>query len=131
MAKDFFDKELSEWNVRDFHGYMNYLTEKQFGVKYAPMRSWKMEQGMLGNIVGTKTKEGSHDKRLIKAFIDITFSEYKATQQYPAPTFGFVWTYRQSDLQRAEKKLGNQDRTKETKKEIESNSSDIDDWLLS
>ncbi|RPF54793.1 hypothetical protein [Abyssicoccus albus] len=128
---DYMDKNIEEWNVRDFHGYMNYITDKKFGVKYAPMRSWKMEQGMLGNIVGTKTKEGSHDKRLIKAFIDLTFSEYKPTDQYPAPTFGFVWTYRQSDLQRVEKSLSKQKHEKETKEELNENKTDIDDWLLS
>ncbi|AVP37475.1 hypothetical protein [Staphylococcus felis] len=132
MAKQYYEISVDEWNVNHFFGYMDDLTDKKFGVNYAPMRSWNFERGLIGNIVGTKKKQGSHERRLIKAFIDLTFSEYKATEQYPAPTFGFLWTYRQSDLQRAQKQLRSVAEASKSRELISNdNSNDLDDWFLS
>lgn len=128
-AKQFDEIEVSEWNVNHFFGYMNKLTVDKFGVNYAPMRSWNFERGLIGGIIGTKKKAGTHDKELVKAFIDLTFSEYKASAQYPAPMFGFVWTYRQGDLQRVQLTIRNQQLTEQATEEVKSDS--IDDWLLS
>ena len=102
MATNYTDKPVEKWNVRDFHAYMQAEHLRRYGVSYAPMRSWRTEQGLLGNIVGTAKKEGTHDKALIKRFIDRCFASYKPTAQYPGISFGFMWTYMQRELQLAE-----------------------------
>jgi len=76
-----------------------------------------------------KSYRTNRDKELVKEFIDLTFSEYKSSEQYPAPTFGFVWTYRQGDLQRAQINIRKQQSTEQASEEIQSDS--LDDWLLS
>jgi len=102
MSIDYTQKPVEKWNVRDFHAYMQDEHLRRYGVSYAPMRSWRTEQGLLGNIIGTAKKEGTHDKALIKAFIDRCFANYKPNANYPGISFGFMWTYMQRELQLAE-----------------------------
>lgn len=101
-TKTYAEKPVEKWNVRDFHAYLQAEHQRRFNVIYAPMKSWRTEQGLLGNIVGTAKKKGTHDKALIKAFIDRCFANYKPTQDYPGISFGFMWTYMQRELQLAE-----------------------------
>lgn len=99
-AKDWHSRPIEEWNVTTFHAYMIDRHKELFGVDYAPFRSWRLEQGLIGGIVGTQKKEGTHDKALIKDFIDETFETYEPTPEYPGTSFGFMWTYRQNVLQK-------------------------------
>lgn len=132
MSKQHYEVPVEEWNVNHFFGYMNDLSERNFGVSYAPMRSWNFERGLIGNIIGTKKKEGTHDKLLVKSFIDYTFSQYKPSTQFPAPTFGFLWTYRQTDLQRVQKDYRQKQEVVKTHEIfIEDINENLDEWFLS
>lgn len=102
MTKHYTEIPVDKWNVKHFHAYLSDEHQRKFNVSYAPMKSWRTEQGLLGNIVGTAKKAGTHDKALIKAFIDRCFANYKPTQDYPGISFGFMWTYMQRELQLAE-----------------------------
>lgn len=125
MSTNYETKPVEKWNVRDFHAYMQAEHLRKFGVSYAPMRSWRTEQGLLGNIIGTAKKEGTHDKALIKRFIDRCFASYKPTAQYPGISFGFMWTYMQRELQMAELDARREKVAEQASEEME----DIAEWL--
>lgn len=101
-ASSWRERSIYDWNTTTFHAYMQDLHKELFGVDYVPFRNWQVEVGMLGNAIGTKTKEGKYDKKVIKEFIDLTFHNYRPTPQYPGVSFGFLWSYRKQDLQRAQ-----------------------------
>lgn len=118
-------KPVEKWNVRDFHVYMQAEHLRKFGVSYAPMRSWRTEQGLLGNIIGTAKKDGTHDKALIKAFIDRCFANYKPNANYPGISFGFCWTYMQRELQLAEIDARRQAEVAQANEDVE----ELSEWL--
>ena len=89
------------------------------------MRSWRMEQGLLGNLIGTARKQGTHDKAIIKRFIDEAFATYKPTPQYPGINFGFIYTYRRNILQR----LQAEENRKKERQENEATLDDLAEWL--
>src|SRR5690554_6946012 len=125
MATNYTDKPVEKWNVRDFHTYMQAEHLRRYGVSYAPMRSWRTEQGLLGNIIGTAKKAGTHDKALIKAFIDRCFANYKPNANYPGISFGFMWTYMQRELQLAELDAKRAEAVAQASEEME----DLAEWL--
>jgi len=101
-ATDWQNRNIDDWNTTTFHAYMQARHRELFNCEYAPMRSWQMEQGMLGRLIGTRSKEGTHDKAVIKRFIDEAFETYKPTAKYPGTNFGFIYSYRRNILQRIE-----------------------------
>ena len=129
MATDYTQKPVEKWNVRDFHGYLQAEHLRRFGVSYAPMRSWRTEQGLLGNIVGTTKKEGTHDKALIKAFIDRCFANYTPSAQYPGISFGFMWTYMQRELQLAELDAKKAEESSRAMAKAETELEGLSEWL--
>lgn len=94
--KEFGKIMVAEWNVLSFTEYLKFKHEEVFGIPYAPFQGWRAEQGMLGNIIGTKTKERKYDNYIVKNFIDKSFDTYTPTGDYPGTSFGFSWTYRQN-----------------------------------
>lgn len=93
-------KPLTDWNVKDFHTYMQAEHLRLFNVDYRPQASWGREQGLLGGLIGTARKPGTADKALVKAFIDECFATYKPTAMYPGTSFGFSYQYRSNVWQR-------------------------------
>src|SRR5690625_4296126 len=101
-ASDWRARDIDDWNTLTFTEYLKDKHREIFGIEYAPMRSWRMEQGQIGRLIGTKTKEGTHSKAVVKRFIDEAFKTYKPTAQYPGTNFGFIYSYRRNILQRIE-----------------------------
>lgn len=100
------EKPIEKWTVRDFHNYLMNEHSRILGVQYVPFRSWRVEQGLLGGIIGTTGKNGktgTHGKATIKDFIDNCLATYKPTKDYPGISFGFMWTYKKNYLQQLEK----------------------------
>src|SRR5690625_400728 len=127
-AKDWQARDIDDWNVTSFTEYLRDKHREIFGIEYAPMRSWRMEQGQIGRLIGTRTKVGTHSKAVVKRFIDEAFESYKPTPQYPGTNFGFIYAYRRNILQRleAEEKAG----SKREKAQGEAPSLDeLADWL--
>ena len=121
------NKPIEKWTVRDFHNYLIAEHERLFGVGYVPYRSWSIEQGLLGSIIGTtgkKGKPGTHDKALIKSFIDKCMGSYKPSANYPGISFGFMWTYQRNYLQQLEKEANAKNVAASYKKESEQVGSD-------
>lgn len=93
-------KAVADWNVRDFHTYMQALHRERFNVDYRPQAGWGREQKLLGELIGTARKPGTADKALVKAFIDECFATYRPTAAYPGTNFGWLWQYRSNVWQR-------------------------------
>lgn len=98
-SKDFNNLMIAEWNVLTFTEYIKHKHVEVFGIPYAPFRSWGLEQGLLGDLIGTKSKERKYSNYLVKRFIDKAFETYKPTSKYPGTSFGFSYTYRREVLQ--------------------------------
>lgn len=101
MAKHYTELPVEKWNTKHFTDYLTAEHKRIFGVDYVPFGGvWAKERGMIGGAIGTARKPGSHDKALIKTFIDVCFAEYTPTRDYPGTNFGFMWSYRKNVLQR-------------------------------
>lgn len=132
MAKDYTDKDVHDWNVNDFIAYMDDKHQEYHGLPMAPMRSWSAERGLVGTVVGTKTKTGKHDKEVVRRFIDYTFSNYKPSRQYPTTSFMFMYTYRQQDLIRIMAEYQQEKKEAEAQaKQSEGIGDEILDWFSS
>jgi|SRR5690625_2329487 len=115
-ATDWQARDIEDWNTTTFTAYMQDKHRELFGCEYVPMRNWAMEQGMIGRLIGTRTKKGSHSKETVKRFIDEAFETYRPTKQYPGTNFGFIYSYRRNILQRIEAEELRKEQRKESEK---------------
>lgn len=114
-AKDWRNRPLETWNTTTFCAYLTDHHRELFGIDYAPMGGWRMEQGMIGRLIGTggkNPKPRTASNALVKAFIDETFASYTPTPEWPGTSFGFMWAYRKADWQRLQAAELAQDRRK-------------------
>src|SRR5690625_541213 len=127
-AKDWRNRDIDDWNVTSFTEYLRDKHRELFGIEYAPMRSWRMEQGQIGRLIGTRTKAGTHSKAVIKRFIDEAFETYKPTREYPGTNFGFIYAYRRNILQRLEAEEATESKREKARTEVPS-LDELSDWL--
>lgn len=132
-AKDWRNRDLSDWNVVSFTEYLRDKHREMFGIEYKPFGgTWGMEQGKLGDLIGTQSRNNPKPRRypnaLVKRFIDETFANYKPSEQYPGTSFGWVWTYRGSDWQRLEAEWVRQEQRKQAREEAPS-LSELSEWF--
>lgn len=129
-AKDWRNRDIEDWNTTTFTHYLQDKHREMFGIEYVPMRGWRMEQGQLGRLIGTKSKEGTHSKAVVKRFIDEAFAEYKPTKEWPGTNFGFIYAYRRQILQRVEAEEVAEERRQERQQAVEDvDYTELDDWL--
>ena len=129
-AKDWRNRDIDDWNTTTFTSYMADKHREEFGCEYVPMRNWGFEQGQIGRLIGTKTKEGTTSKAVVKRFIDEAFAEYKPTKDWPGTSFGFIYSYRRNILQRVQAEESEKVRREERAAEVEDVSyDDLSDWL--
>lgn len=103
-AKDWRNRNIEDWTVLSFTEYLKDKHAELFGIPYVPFRSWGVEQGFLGTLIGTRSKtnpkERTASNKSVKEFIDRTFESYTPNKQYPGTSFGFMWSYRKSEWQK-------------------------------
>src|SRR5690625_2893490 len=129
-ANDWKNRNIDDWNTLTFTEYLKDKHRELFGIEYAPMRSWRMEQGQIGRLIGTARKEGSHSKAVVKRFIDEAFESYKPTPQYPGTNFGFIYAYRRNILQRLEAEERRKEKARAWAKESSDElNEDLANWL--
>lgn len=129
-AKDWRNLPVVEWNTTSFHDYLADEHKRRFGVDYAPFGTWQAEKGMLGRLIGTARKPGTHDKALVKRFIDACFDEYKPTAQWPGISFGFMWTYKKPVMQRLQAEALKSERSDTAAQNADNtNWEDLAEWL--
>jgi len=127
-ATDWQARNIDDWNTTTFTEYLRDKHRESFGIEYAPMRSWAFEQGQIGRLIGTRAKEGTHSKVVVKRFIDEAFATYKPTSQYPGTNFGFIYSYRRNVLQRIEAEEVAKAKTEQAKENAPS-LDELSDWL--
>jgi len=128
-SREYYNRKIEDWTVLSFTEYLRDKHREQFGIEYAPFGGrWATEQGMIGRLIGTKTKEGTHSKATVKRFIDEAFKAYKPTPQYPGTNFGFIYSYRRNILQRVEAEGKTEARRNKAREEAPS-ARDLADWL--
>ena len=128
-ASDWRNRDIDDWNTLTFTEYLKDKHRELFGIEYAPMRSWRMEQGQIGRLIGTARKEGTHSKAVVKRFIDEAFESYKPTPQYPGTNFGFIYAYRRNILQRLEAEERAKEQAEKQRQENEATLDDLAEWL--
>lgn len=131
-AKEWRNRPLETWNVVSFTEYLKDEHIRTFGIPYAPMRSWGVEQGILGDLIGTQSRKNPKPRTvsnsLVKAFIDEAFATYTPNANYPGTSFGFSYSYRRNILQR----LQAEEMKREQRKVSEENADSLEDiaeWL--
>ncbi|WP_077297364.1 hypothetical protein [Virgibacillus pantothenticus] len=134
-TKDWRNLPIERWNVTTFTEYLRDKHKEMFGIEYVPYRSWRVEQGLLGNLIGTRAKPQTEDKALVKRFIDEAFSEYRPNPKYPGVSFGWCWTYKKPTWQRVKAEyLAEQKAGEQAEEETQGNVGKLDmddvlDWL--
>jgi hypothetical protein len=99
---DYESVPIPEWNVSHFHAWLIAETKSRFNVDYAPFgrgtlaSRWLAEKGMLKQACATYGNE------VMRRFIERCLESYRPTPQYPAINFGFMYSYRRDELQRAQ-----------------------------
>src|SRR5690625_3929071 len=128
-AKDWRARHIEDWTVLSFTEYLRDKHRELFGIEYAPFGGrWQTEQGMIGRLIGTRTKKGTHSKAAVKRFIDEAFESYKPTRDYPGTNFGFIYSYRRNVLQRIEAEEMAKEKREQAQEEAPS-LSELTDWL--
>lgn len=104
-AKTWREKDVKDWNVRNFHDYLTYITKEKYGVTYAPFgqgsigERWKQEQGNLKFMIRT------HGAVITKAWIHYCVDNYTPSADYPYISFGFMFAYLRQDIAKVEAQL--------------------------
>lgn len=106
-AKEWYNRPIDKWLVTSFTEYLRDKHEEVFGIDYMPFGgTWGMEQGILGDLIGTKSRTNPKPRKvpneLVKEFIDEAFETYKPSKNYPGTSLGFTWTYRKEVWQRVQ-----------------------------
>jgi len=95
-ASDWRNRPIDEWNVATFTAYLTERHLEVYGTEYLPPgRNWRMEQGLIGNLIGTRgktPKPRKYEPAVVKAFIDECFRIHRTSPQYP--TVNFTWLYK-------------------------------------
>ncbi len=122
------DKPVSGWTVNDMLAYIADKHLELYGVEYVPYRSWSVERGLLGNLIGTRTKPRKYSPAVVKRFVDECFASHRVSPQYPGVSFGWFWTYKKAVWQR----VLAEEKRKEAAAKAESDDDNWDelaDWL--
>lgn len=122
------DKPVSGWTVNDMLAYIADKHLELYGVEYVPYRSWSVERGLLGNLIGTRTKPRRYEPEVVKRFVDECFANHRVSAQYPGVSFGWFWTYKKAVWQRV---LAEEQRRKAVAKAASDNDKwdELADWL--
>lgn len=102
-AKEWRNRPLDTWNTLTFTEHLRDKHREQFGIDYAPFGgTWAMEQGILGDLIGTGGKNPklrTASNADVKRFIDKCYATYTPSKAWPGTNFGFMWTYRKREWQ--------------------------------
>lgn len=85
-AKDWRNREQSDWTVATFQQYLKDTHEERYGIAYVA-RNYGLEGRWL------KSMLAEHGADILRKFIDACFVEYRPTPQYPSLNFAFMFTY--------------------------------------
>jgi hypothetical protein len=90
-AKNWFERDLKDWNVLSFTEYLKDIHQKTYKLPYVS-RNWNMERGMIKQMIE------EHGNEIVKDFIDEAFKTHKTSTQYPTLNFWFIYSYKRNEL---------------------------------
>lgn len=125
-------KPTAEWKTNDFIAYLTDRHSELYGIEYRPFRSWSAERGLIGGLIGTKTKPAKVSPEFLRKFIDECFASHRVTAQYPGVSFTWFYTYKTAVWQRLEAEelaKAAKEARKNTEESIGISDADIIDWL--
>lgn len=94
-AKDWRARDIKNWTVATFQAYRSERHSEIFGVPYAPMVNWQVENGHVKRLLH------EHGPEAVKRFIDLSYESYIPRPQYPGINVGFMLRFRSNLLQQA------------------------------
>jgi hypothetical protein len=101
-TKDWRNLPIADWNTTTFHEYLKDRNREAHQVDYVPFgrgpisNRWSTEKGQLKNAIN------KYGNEVILAFIDKCFENHKFNPAYPTLSFGFIYAYLRTELERAE-----------------------------
>jgi len=123
------DKPIEKWTVNDMLSYVADKHAELYGVEYVPFRSWSAERGLLGNLIGTRTKPRKYSPSVVKRFVDECFASHRVSPQYPGVSFGWFWTYKKTVWQRVVAEEQRKAQRKEAVAKSDADWDELADWL--
>lgn len=131
-AKDWQARDIDDWNTSTFHAYMTHKHTEIFGCDYVPFPNFAAEKGWLGDLIGTRGKQGkprTASNADVKRFIDECFASYVPKPQYPGTSFGWIRKYRANVWQRIQVEAKVQERRKQAVVNDEMTDEEMEAWL--
>ncbi|MGE7843939.1 hypothetical protein ACQKNX_24535 [Lysinibacillus sp. NPDC093712] len=120
-ATHYSETPIEKWNTAHFQAYLINQHVERYEIQYVSAGSIVAERNLIAKYIGTARKPGMYPTKVVKAFIDACFTQYKPTQQYPGLSFWFMTTYMTRLLQQAE--------LASKRTEIEDNTEEVAEWL--
>lgn len=123
-AKDWRNRELSDWNTTTFRTYLAEQHEKMFGIPYVT-NSIPQEAGAMKRLIT------EHGEEIVKRFIDLCLEDYTPNNRYPSVNFMFMYSFmRERIIPRVYAEMKNEqtkDAAAETTESMDAG--DAIDWL--
>lgn len=130
-AADYQARDITDWNVTTFLTFITETTREKYGVEYSPggggskQARWGRERGML------KNAQGKYGNRVLKAFIEICWREYRTSKPelYPYPSITFCVSYMDRYFTEAVSKIAKEERVKKINQESKLTNENLSDWF--
>ncbi|MED3832992.1 hypothetical protein [Peribacillus frigoritolerans] len=128
-ADDWQARDIETWNVSTYKAFIAAKTKEIYGVDYSPggggskQARYGRENGML------KNAQGKYGNRVLKAFIEICWREYKATEQYRYLTVTFAISYLDRHFAEAVAQVAREARREKVAEELAVDGEELSDWF--
>lgn len=131
-AKDWKNRHIDDWIVTTFTEYLKAKHLELFDIDYAPFGNWGLEQGLIGNLIGTRSRKNPKPRTAsnesVKRFIDEAFESYTPSKEWPGTNFGFIWNFRRNVWQQIQAEENTRNREEKAVNDVPS-LDELEDWL--
>lgn len=129
-TKKYNEKDVDKWTTNDFLAYLVDRHVELYGTEYVPPgRNWQAERGLIGNLIGTRGKNGKprkYEPAVVKAFIDECFRKHRCTPQYPMVSFTWLWKWKTAEWARV---LAEHEKRQQAQKPTKVDFEELAEWL--
>lgn len=128
--KRYLTRDITAWNVKDFHDYLIDRNTELFSADYVPFsfgrgalnQRWAAEKGAM------KQAQEKLGNEVLRAFIDRCVAKHTPKPDYPHINFGYMWTYLRDEVPRAQADVTQASRRKQAQQD-ELSAAEIRDLL--
>jgi len=130
-AADWRNRKITDWNVATFIAFITETTAEKYGTEYQPggkgskAQRWSQERGML------KQAQGKYGNTVLRRFIEICWTEYRTNKpdQYPYPTWLFMYSYMDRNFNAAMSAVAQEQRRVQAEEQAQVNNEVLEDWF--